>query len=118
MIDLILSHSSVDALIFLGLGIQGNVARLYSESKYFDSGMERIMNFHNSQAQRYASELIDGSEKWGKPVLVASELVGSDPSNSGIEALRERKWLCHTSGSRAVASLENLCAYARYIETG
>ena len=118
MIDLILSHSSVDALIFLGLGIQGNVARLYSESKYFDSGMERIMNFHNSQEQRYASELIDGSEKWGKPVLVASELVGSDPSNSGIEALRERKWLCHTSGSRAVASLENLCAYARYIETG
>ena len=118
MIDLILSHRSVDALIFLGLGIQGNVARLYSESKYFDSSMERIMNFHNSQEQRYASELIDGSEKWGKPVLVASELAGSDPSNSGIEALRERKWLCHTSGSRAVASLENLCAYARYIETG
>ena len=118
MIDLILSHGSVDALIFLGLGIQGNVARLYSESKYFDSGMERIMNFHNSQEQKYATALIDGSKEWGKPVLVASELATSDPNNAGIEALRDRQWLCHMSGSRAVASLENLCAYARHIETG
>jgi len=118
MIDLILSHGSVDSLIFLGLGIQGNVARLYSESKYLDSGMERIMNFHNSQEEKYATSLIDGSKEWGKPVLVASELAVSDPNNAGIAALRDRHWFCHMSGSRAVASLENLCAYARHVETG
>ena len=116
MINLLLSHDSVDALIFLGLGIQGNVARLYSESKYLDPGMERIMNFHNSQERKYVEALVTGSKEWGKPVLVASELGGADPDNSGIAALRNQQWLCHLSGSSAVASLANLYTYSRYLE--
>ncbi len=116
IIDLVLSHESVDSLIFLGLGIQGNVARLYSESNYLDEGMERIIKFHTAQERKYVSAIVNGSKNWSKPVMVASELVASDPLNPAIAALRNEQWLCHSSGAGAVSSLSNLCAYARYLQ--
>tara|TARA_B100000686_G_scaffold349491_1_gene443011 strand:- start:102 stop:1562 length:1461 start_codon:yes stop_codon:yes gene_type:complete len=113
MIELVLSHESVDALIFLGLGIQGNIARLFTESDYLDPSMERIINFHKTQEKAYVDSLIKGSKEWGKPVLVATELGCADPNNPAISELRREKWFCHYSGSSAVRALENLNAYAR-----
>ena len=49
LIDLVLPHADVDSLIFLGIGIQGNIARSYLESEYLDEGMRRIAKFHESQ---------------------------------------------------------------------
>ena len=117
MIDLVLSHESVDSLVFLGLGIQGNIARLYAESNYLDSGMERILNFHNSQEEIYVSALTEGSRNWDKPVMVASELGSADPCNTGIAALKAANWFCHYSGGSAVRALSNLETYTRYLET-
>ena len=74
------------------------------------------MNFHNSQEQKYVEALVTGSTEWGKPVLVASELGAADPYNSGMAALRKQQWLCHLTGSSAVASLANLYKYSRYLE--
>ena len=117
VVDLVLSDKSVDALIFLGLGIQGNIARLYRESKYFETGMERIVNFHHTQEQKYVSALIEGSNNWNKPVLVASELGHADAQNPAIEELKKEKKFCHYSGASAVMALAKLEAYARYRES-
>ena len=114
MIDLVLSHKAVDALIFLGLGIQGNIARLFTESDYLDSSMERIINFHRNQEKAYVESLLKASKKWDKPVLVATELGNADPNNPAISELRREKWFCHYSGSNAVRALENLNIYAKY----
>ena len=117
IVDLVLSHDSVDALIFLGLGIQGNIARLYEESEYFDTGMERIVNFHKSQEIKYVSSLTNGSLYWQKPVLVASELGSADSLNPAVTELKKEKWFCHYSGASAVSALAKLEEYARYRES-
>lgn len=113
LIDLVLSHADVDSLIFLGIGIQGNIARSYLESEYLDEGMRRIAKFHESQEKKYVSALVRGSAEHGKPVLVASELGIADPNNPAIMALRGNNWHCHTSAVSAVAALEALERYSR-----
>ncbi len=117
MIDLVLSHETVDALIFLGLGIQGNIARLYRESRFLNEGIDRIINFHTAQEKKYVSALVEGANNWNKPVLVASELGNADPENPAIEELKKEKMFCHYSGASAVSALAKLEAYARFKES-
>lgn len=113
LIDLVLSHVAVDSLIFLGLGIQGNIARSYLESEYLDEGMRRIIKFHESQEEKYVSALVRGSAEQGKPVLVASELGIADPNNPAVRALRGNNWFCHSSAVSAVTALAALERYSR-----
>jgi acetyltransferase len=113
LIDLVLSHSSVDSLIFLGLGIQGNIARSYMESEFLDEGMRRIVKFHVAQEEMYVDTLIRGSKEQGKPVLVASELGIADPNNPAIKTLRNNNWFCHSSAVGAVTALAALERYSR-----
>ena len=52
----------------------------------------------------------------GKPVLVATELAATDPSNPGPAAVRAGGHLCYASANRAVTALGHLYRYARFRE--
>src|SRR5207247_209999 len=76
VLDLVCAHPDVDAVLFLGLGIQSNQAHLFRTGPFFPGhGLDRIAAFHERQDRRYADAAREGSERHRKPVLVATELV-------------------------------------------
>jgi acyl-CoA synthetase (NDP forming) len=115
VLDLVAAHPAVDAVIFLGLGIQSNSARLLRDGPFYpDHGLERVVAFHERQDRRFAEAAAAASESSGKPVLVATELAVTDPANPGPAAVRTTGRLCYPSANRAVNALEHLWRYARY----
>jgi acyl-CoA synthetase (NDP forming) len=115
VLELVASHPAVDAVIFLGLGIQSNSARLLRDGPFYpDHGLERIVAFHERQDRRFATAAADVSATTGKPVLVATELAVTDPAGPGPAAVRESGRFCYPSANRAVTALEHLWRYARF----
>ncbi len=117
VLGLIAGHPSVDAVVYIGLGIQSNQARLIREGRFFpDHGLERIVDYHERQDRRFAEAAADVSDRSGKPILVATELAVADPDNPGPAALRATGRLVYPSGDRAVAALGALHRRARYLD--
>jgi acetyltransferase len=113
VMGLIANHSQVDAVIYLGLGIQANQARLMREGPFYpDHGLERIVQYHERQDARFAEAAHELSVQTGKPILVCTELSLADPNNPGVVAVRESGRLCYASGHRAVKALGHLYRYA------
>ena len=116
ILDLVCSHDDVDSVIFLGLGIQSNQARMMSEGHFFpDHGLERIVSYHRKQDERFAQAAAEYSVKYNKPVLVATELAVADPFNPGPATVRETGHLCYASGTRAATALAHMYRYAKFI---
>jgi acetyltransferase len=114
---MIAEHKDVDAIIYLGLGIQANQARLMREGRFHpDHGLDRIVEYHERQDARFAQAAHDLSVATGKPILLATELAVADPSNSGVQTVRETGRLCYASGNRAAVALGHLYRYA--VHTG
>lgn len=115
VLDLVVRHPDVHAVIHLGLGIQSNQARLMREGPFFpDHGLDRIVAFHERQDRRYAEAAAAASVATGKPVLVATELAVADPANPGVAAVRAGGRLCYPSAERAVTALAHLWRHARW----
>ena len=113
VMSLIAHHPSVDAVIYLGLGIQANQARLMREGRFYpEHGLERIVQYHERQDARFAEAAHELSVKTGKPILVCTELALADPLNPGVVAVKESGRLCYPSGNRAVQALGHLYRYA------
>jgi acetyltransferase len=115
VLDLVCAHPEVDAVLLLGIGIQSNQAHLFRTGAFWPGhGLERIVEFHERQDRRYAESAREASERHGKPVLVATELVYADRAygNAGPLAVREGGRVCHPSAHRAVAALRTLVEYA------
>ena len=84
VLELIASHPDVDAVIYLGLGIQSNQARMMREGRFYpDFGLERIVAYHERQDARFAEAADELITRTGKPILVATELALADPDNAG-----------------------------------
>ena len=116
ILDLVCSHDDVDSVIFLGLGIQSNQARMMSEGHFYpDHGLERIVSYHRKQDERFAQAAAEYSVKYNKPVLVATELAVADPLNPGPATVRETGRLCYASGTRAATALAHMYRYAKFI---
>ncbi len=112
-------HPAVDAVIFLGAGVQSNQAKLMRTGQFASGhGLERIIEFHEHQDARYAQVAAEVSAASGKPVLVATELAVTDPDNPGPRTVRETGRLCYWSASRAVTALEHLWRRALPAATG
>ena len=117
VMEMIAQHRDVDAVIYLGIGIQANQARLMREGRFHPNhGLERIVEYHERQDARFAQAAHELSLATGKPILVATELAVADPNNAGVVAVRESGRLCYASGNRAVAALGHLYRYA--VHTG
>jgi len=117
LLDCIVGHDGVDAVIYLGLGIQAAQAHVMKSSPFYPGhGLDRIAEFHERQDRRYAEAATAASAHHGKPVLCATELVYTDRAygNSAPLAVAESGRLCYPSAHRAVNALAHLCAYAAY----
>jgi acetyltransferase len=115
VLELVASHPDVDAVVYLGLGIQSNQARLMREGRFYpDHGLERIVAYHERQDERFARAAAAVSDATGKPILTASELAIASPDNPGPATVRETGRVCYASANRAVVALEHLWRYARH----
>jgi len=115
ILELVAGHPDVDAVIYLGLGIQSNQARLMRNGRFWpDPSLERIVTYHERQDARFAEAAAQVSIATGKPVLTATELAVADPENAGPHTVRETGRLCYPSSHRAVTALEHLWRYARH----
>jgi acetyltransferase len=115
VLDLVARHPAVDAVIFLGVGIQSNQARMMRSGEFYPGhGLERVVEFHERQDARYAEVAAAISDATGKPILVATELAVTDPDNAGPRAVRATGRYCAWSATRAVTALEHLWRYARH----
>ena len=115
MLQLLAEHPDVDAIVYLGLGIQSNQARMMREGGFYPGhGLERIVEYHERQDRRFAEAAAELSDSSGKPILCATELAVADPANPGPAAVRAAGRLAYPSGERAVAALGHLYRYARY----
>ena len=117
VMELIARHDDVDALIYLGLGIQANQARLLRDGGFHpDHGIGRIVEYHERQDARFAQAAADISDATGKPVLVATELAVADPANPGPATVRATGRLCYPTADRAVRALEHLWQRRRWLD--
>jgi len=117
VLALIAEHPDVDAIVYLGLGIQSNQARMMREGRFYpDHGLERIVAYHQRQDERFAEAAHELSVANDKPILVATELAVADPDNAGPATVRRLGHLCYPSGGQAVAALGHLVRYAKFRE--
>jgi len=115
VLEMIAAHPEVHAVIQLGLGIQANQARMMREGRFYpDHGLERIVAYHQRQDERFAEAAAELSQKYDKPILMATELAVADPDNAGPKAVRATGRLCYASGNRAVTALGHLWRYAQF----
>ncbi|HTN81502.1 MAG TPA: CoA-binding protein [Acidimicrobiales bacterium] len=115
VLALVARHPSIDAVVYLGLGIQSNEANLMKTGPFHPHhGLERIVAFHERQDARYAEAAALISEETGKPILTATELGVTSPDNPGPAAVRSSGKLCYPSADRAVRALDHLWRYARH----
>lgn len=112
---MVAEHPDVDAIIYLGLGIQSNQAKLMRTGSFYpDHGLERIVDYHERQDARFAQAAAEISERTGKPILTATELAVADPDNPGPATVRATGRMCYPTSHRAVTALDHMWRYARY----
>jgi acetyltransferase len=117
VMEMIAAHPDVHAIVYLGLGIQSNQARLMKEGRFYpDHGLERIVAYHERQDERFAEAAHELSVRYDKPILTATELAVADPDNAGPRAVRATGRLCYASGNRAVTALGHMWQYAQFRE--
>ncbi|MBK5222332.1 MAG: CoA-binding protein [Acidimicrobiia bacterium] len=115
VMEMVASHPDVDAIIYLGLGIQSNQAKLMRDGRFYpDHGLERIVEYHERQDRRFAEAAAEISDRTGKPILTATELAITDPDNAGPAAVRASGRLCYPSSNRAVTALDHMWRHARH----
>jgi acyl-CoA synthetase (NDP forming) len=109
-------HPAVDAIVFLGMGIQSNQGKLEREGPYFpDHGLARIVDFHDRQDRRYTATASELAGRLGKPVLTATELAVTSPANAAVAGVLESGRYCYPSSNRAVTALSHLWHRARWL---
>ena len=117
VLDLVVRHPSIDAVIYLGIGIQAANAQVLKSGPFYPGhGLERIVAFHERQDARYAEAAKEASERHAKPVLCASELAYTDRegSNPGPRAVAAGGRILYPSAHRAVRALAHLARYAEW----
>lgn len=115
VMEMIAAHPLVHSMIYLGIGIQSNQARLMREGGFYPNfGLDRIVAYHERQDARFAEAAAELSVRYNKPILTATELAIADPSNAGPAAVRASGRLCYASGNRAVTALGHLWQYAQF----
>jgi acetyltransferase len=115
VLDLIASHEEVDAVVYLGLGIQSNQAELMKTGRFYpDFGLDRIVAYHERQDARFAEAAAAASARTNKPILTATELAVTAPHNPGPSTVRATGRLCYPTANRAVTALDHLRRRARW----
>jgi acetyltransferase len=115
VMELVARHPDIDAIVYLGLGIQSNQAQLMRAGRFYpDHGLERIVAYHERQDERFARAAAEVSDATGKPILTATELATAAPDNPGPATVRATGRLCYPSANRAVVALAHLWRAAKF----
>jgi acetyltransferase len=115
VMELVARHDAIDAIVYLGLGIQSNQARLMRDGPFYPGhGLERIVSYHERQDARFAQAAAHISDATGKPILTATELAVASPDNAGPATVRATGRVCYASANRAVVALSHLWADTRF----
>jgi acyl-CoA synthetase (NDP forming) len=115
VMELVARHDAIDAIVYLGLGIQSNQARLMREGSFYPGqGLERIVSYHERQDARFAQAAAEISDATDKPILTATELAVASPDNAGPATVRATGRVCYASANRAVVALAHLWADTRF----
>jgi acetyltransferase len=115
VLEIVARHPDVDAVVFLGMGIQGNQGRMEQEGPFYPGhGLERIVGYHERQDRRFTETAAALSRDTGKPILTATELAITDRDNPAVAGCRDSGQLCYASANRAVTALGHLRTYARF----
>ena len=115
VMELVARHEDIDAIVYLGLGIQSNQARLLRAGSFYpEHGLERIVAYHERQDARFAQAAAEISDATGKPILTATELATASPDNAGPAAVRATGRVCYSSANRAVTALAHVWHDARF----
>jgi len=116
LLDLVTRHPAVDAVIYLGLGIQAaNAGVLKSGEFYPGYGLDRIVAFHERQDARYAEVAKEVSERYDKPVLSrASSPSPTAPGRTPRRARSRRGTAALSVGAPSRAALAHLVRYAEW----
>ena len=115
VMELVARHPEIDSIVYLGLGIQSNTARMLRDGVFSpDHGIERIVAYHERQDARFAEAAAQISAATGKPILTATELAVAQPDNPGPATVRATGRLCYSSANRAVTALTHLWHDARF----
>ena len=116
VMELVAAHPDVDAIVYLGLGIQSNQARLMREGRFYpDHGLERIVAYHERQDARFAEAAAELSRR-----APASRSSPPPSWRSPTRTTRARRRSARPGGSatpsanRAVTALGHLWRYARF----
>jgi len=120
LLDLVTRHAAVDAVIYLGIGIQAANAQVLKSGPFYPGhGLDRIVAFHERQDARYAEVAKEVSERYAKPVLCASELVYTDRAglNPAPRTVAAGGRITYPSAHRAVRALSHLVRYAEWRRT-
>ena len=118
VIDAVVGHTEIDAVLVLGTGIQSNQGRLERDGPFFpEHGLERIVSFHERQDARYVDVALGAARTAGKPVMVASELAVADPQNAAVAAVRNAGSYCFPSAERAVVALHHMVERERWLRS-
>jgi acetyltransferase len=122
VLELIANDPGVDSIVYLGLGIQSNQARMLRLGGFAPAdgdddtfGIDRIIAYHERQDARFATAADEISSKTGKPILTATELAVAFPDNAGPAEVRSTGRLCYPSADRAVAALGHLTRRAHFV---
>jgi acetyltransferase len=117
VLELVARDEGVDAIVYLGLGIQSNQAQLMKDGRFYPGdGLERIVAYHERQDERFARAASEVADATGKPILTATELAIAAPENPGPRTVRDTGRLCYAASNRAVTALGHLRRYARWRE--
>jgi len=113
VLDAVARHPEVDAVIYLGMGIQSNQGRLEREGPYYpEFGLERIVAYHDRQDRRFTTTAAELVESLGKPILAATELAVADPRNAAVQGVTDSGRYCYPSSNRAVNALDHAWRHA------
>ncbi len=121
LLDRLCAHPDIDAVLHLGIGIQAAQAEAFRSGEFFpEFGLERISGYHETQDRRYATAGKEASERYGVPVLAATELVYADREygNAGPVGIREAGRVCYPSAHRAVSALSALVRWSEFQRRG
>ncbi|MDH5237675.1 MAG: hypothetical protein OEW85_08695, partial [Acidimicrobiia bacterium] len=115
LLPILAADPDIDAIVYLGLGIQSNQADLLRSGGFAEQhGLDRIIEYHERQDTRFARAAHEASTQADKPVLTSTELAVAMPTNAGPAEVRATGRFCHASGDEAVTALEALWRYARW----
>ncbi len=115
VLEVLATADEVDAVVYLGIGIQSNQARLMRDGGFFpDHGLQRIVEYHERQDERFALSANELSSRTGKPILVATELAVTDATNAAVRGVRAHGAMCFASGPRAVRALGHVWRWTQH----